>query len=562
MDDKRPGEARTLVDRAAAIIDSDPDRGSALARDAVLEAVREADAEAAIEAWRLLGFSLIAQADYDGALELFLDASEDLAAHHGLAQKPAEFLNGMGVAYRHLGLYGTAVNFLEEAARSLRPEGSIRGKASTFNNYGLTLLLLGERKSAQTQLRTALDLCKSAGLDDTALSIRGNLAWIHLQDGSIQRAASEFQAILDASADDSRLGARAAALSGLSACKEAEGERAAALSYCEQGIELYLRTGAERDLSEALRHKVQLLFALGRTAEALEAADVALASPGAKAATVRAPLLETKARCLEALGRWEDACAAWKDYVAADPRDALLKSQNELMDRSLDEQKITAASLEYQLRRKAEDMARAQETIIDALAGAAEVKDDVTGEHVRRSSRYVAVLAAAMMADGHPGLDRGRSELYSATARLHDIGKVGIPDAILQKPGPLDDAEWAVMKEHPLLGERIIERAAWRDVQSDYAAAALEIIGAHHERWDGLGYPRGLSGQGIPLGGRIMSVADVYDAMRSPRPYKDPLSHEEVSAFILSESGMRFDPAVCRAFEACADEFERIFRGG
>jgi putative two-component system response regulator len=165
----------------------------------------------------------------------------------------------------------------------------------------------------------------------------------------------------------------------------------------------------------------------------------------------------------------------------------------------------------------------------------------------------------ALIEDGKAGLDQAKAELYASTARLHDIGKLGVPDAILQKPGALSPEEWMAIKEHPLIGERILERASWRDVGAEYATAAFEIVGAHHERWDGSGYPRGLSGEAIPLGGRIMSVADVYDAMRSKRPYKEALTHEETMAFILDQSGKQFDPEICAAFKRCAPDFARIY---
>jgi HD-GYP domain-containing protein (c-di-GMP phosphodiesterase class II) len=419
--------------------------------------------------------------------------------------------------------------------------------------------ILGERKAAEDELRAAMEECLSAGLADCVLTIRANLASVLMENGYQHEAKAEYEAIVAAASERGAQGIRAAALEGIAACLALEERLDEALSHNDQAMRIFRRHGAERDLAGTLVQRAELLLKAGKHEEALEAARVSLASPAAKAAQLRAPLLKVKAQALEAMELWERACVAWREFVQADPKEALSKSHSELLDKSLDEQRIAAAALETQLRRKAEDIARAQEAIIEVLAGAAEAKDDVTGEHVWRSARYVGILSMALIEDGKAGLDQSKAELYASTARLHDIGKLGVPDAILQKPGALSPEEWMAIKEHPLIGERILERASWRDVGAEYATAAFEIVGAHHERWDGSGYPRGLSGEAIPLGGRIMSVADVYDAMRSKRPYKEALTHEETMAFILDQSGKQFDPEICAAFKRCAPDFARIY---
>ncbi|HAE21222.1 MAG TPA: hypothetical protein DCG47_02720 [Spirochaetaceae bacterium] len=549
----------SLVETASLLMEKNPEEGLRIAREVVDRARTATEAAAAIEAWRLLGFAKIAQADYEGALELFLEASEILVIRFGMEQKPSAFLNGMGSAYHHLGLYATAASYLQEAKRALSPDMGPRSRASTLNNLGLVYFILGERKAAEEELRAALEECQSAGLADCVLTIRANLASVLMENGYQAEAKTEYEAIVAAAREYGTQVIRAAALEGIASCLVLEERLDEALTLNDEALRIFRQHGAERDLASTLVQRAELLFKAGRYDEALEAAKVSLASPAAKAAQLRAPLLKVKAQALEALGLWERACVAWRKFVEADPKEALSKSHSELLDRSLDEQRMAAATLETQLRRKAEDIARAQEAIIEVLAGAAEAKDDVTGEHVWRSARYVGILSMALIEAGKAGLDQAKAELYASTARLHDIGKLGVPDAILQKPGALSPEEWEAIKEHPLIGERILERASWRDVGAEYATAAFEIVGAHHERWDGSGYPRGLSGKAIPLGGRIMSVADVYDAMRSKRPYKEALSHEETMAFILEQSGRQFDPEVCAAFEHCAADFERIF---
>jgi HD-GYP domain-containing protein (c-di-GMP phosphodiesterase class II) len=551
-----------LLGQALALMESSPEEAEALALRVIREGVSAEALEAVTEAWRILGFKRIAQADYEGALELFLEATEDLAARFGVDGKPASFLSGIGSAYHHLGFYATAESYLEEAKGKLDESSPYRVRASVHNNLGLVLYLSGDRERAERELRAALAACESSGDEACVVYVLTNLASVLNEDGKAEESERVFTQILERAEAAGAIGAVAGALEGLADCKAKAGRFDEALELNDRALTRLKALDHDRDLAHALSQRAKLLAEAGRSEEALELAEVVMASPAAKSAAMKAPLYRLKAEALEALGRWREACEAWRLFIAADPREALSKSHAELMDRSLDDQRAKAAKLEMQLRRRAEDLARAQETIIEVLAGAAEAKDDVTGAHVRRAARYVGVIAAALIDEGRPDIDRAKAELFAATAKLHDIGKIGVPDAILQKPGKLDEAEWAAVRKHPLIGERLIERAAWRDLSSEYAQAAMELVGAHHERWDGTGYPRGLKGEDIPLSGRIMAVADVYDAMRSARPYKPPLSHEETVQYILGCCGSQFDPAVCAAFERSAEEFDRIFSEG
>ena len=191
-----------------------------------------------------------------------------------------------------------------------------------------------------------------------------------------------------------------------------------------------------------------------------------------------------------------------------------------------------------------------------ALAHLAELRDPETGNHILRTQAYVRELALQLR--DHPVhgplLDERRIELLSESAPLHDIGKVGIPDHILLKPGPLTPAEWIVMRTHTTCGARAIELAE-RDVGGgvDYFTVAREIALSHHERWDGGGYPHGLAGTAIPLSARIMSLADVFDALISARVYKRPMPPARARSIILEDSGTRFDPDLVQAFESCFD---------
>jgi HD-GYP domain-containing protein (c-di-GMP phosphodiesterase class II) len=200
-------------------------------------------------------------------------------------------------------------------------------------------------------------------------------------------------------------------------------------------------------------------------------------------------------------------------------------------------------------RRAHRELEQTQEATVFALAYQAELRDHETGLHLERTARYVGLLAAAL------GLrEEVRADLVRA-APLHDLGKVGIPDAILLKPGKLTPEERAVMETHCELGDSVLAAAEGKLGFRSFLAVARELVLSHHEKWDGSGYPRRLAGEAIPLSGRIMALADVYDALRSRRPYKEPLPHDACLTAIVELSGKHFDPRVVAAFQSVADKF-------
>lgn len=221
------------------------------------------------------------------------------------------------------------------------------------------------------------------------------------------------------------------------------------------------------------------------------------------------------------------------------------------------------AWLETEVNRRMGENDRIQLVSVRALAHLAEIRDPETGNHILRTQGYVRELA--MRLRDHPRfsevIDNRYIELLTRSAPLHDIGKVGIPDNILLKPGPLDSEEWTVMQTHAALGAMAIERAE-RDIEEDvdFLALAKEIAHWHHERWDGSGYPDGLKGAAIPLSARLMSVADVFDALISARVYKAAMPPEDARAIILEGRGTQFDPDVVDAFVAGFAAFVAIAR--
>ena len=193
--------------------------------------------------------------------------------------------------------------------------------------------------------------------------------------------------------------------------------------------------------------------------------------------------------------------------------------------------------LESQVRARTRDLEDARTEVLERLALAAEFRDDNTGRHTRRVGRTAALLARAL------GLPDDEVELIRLAAPLHDVGKIGIPDAILLKPGKLNPDELRVMQTHTLIGGRILGEG-----RSPLLRLAERVALTHHECWDGGGYPLGLRGDAIPLGGRIVSVADVFDALTHKRPYKPACRVDDAAAEIGRLSGRKFDPRVAAGF--------------
>lgn len=209
-----------------------------------------------------------------------------------------------------------------------------------------------------------------------------------------------------------------------------------------------------------------------------------------------------------------------------------LKDHNRLL-----EQRVRERTAE--LVRRTEELEDARIEILERLARAAEFRDDETGLHTRRVGRVSALLAETL------GLPRADVELIRRAAPLHDVGKIGIPDAVLLKDGRLTPEEFEIMKSHTVIGAEILSGS-----HVALLAVGREIALTHHERWDGRGYPVGLAGERIPLAGRAVAVADVFDALTHPRPYKRAWSADAAVAEIQREAGGQFDPEVSRAFAA------------
>jgi len=201
--------------------------------------------------------------------------------------------------------------------------------------------------------------------------------------------------------------------------------------------------------------------------------------------------------------------------------------------------------------------------MLNVLNQLAKERDNETGNHILRTQLFVRLIASHLDDIGKSEVNYTKENLniLFKAAPLHDIGKVGIPDAILLKPGKLKPAEWEIMKTHASIGERILSSMnVDGEINSKIIKVAIEIAGSHHENWDGTGYPRGLSGKDIPQSARIMALADVYDALLSSRPYKKAWTYKATSEYINSLRGTKFDPDIVDAFNYLEAQFRLIRR--
>ncbi|NOI80770.1 HD domain-containing protein [Vibrio tubiashii] len=201
-----------------------------------------------------------------------------------------------------------------------------------------------------------------------------------------------------------------------------------------------------------------------------------------------------------------------------------------------------------------------RDVAIVSLSALAESRDNETGAHILRTQEYVRALAKhlSQFEEHKPLLTENYIDLLYKSAPLHDVGKVGIPDNILLKPGKLTDEEFEIMKRHPEIGAKALSMAEGQLGSNSFLQLAKEISLTHHEKWNGSGYPNGLKGEEIPLSGRLMALADVYDALISERVYKKAFSHEKAKSIILAGNEVHFDPQIVEAFLAIEDEFVAI----
>ena len=224
---------------------------------------------------------------------------------------------------------------------------------------------------------------------------------------------------------------------------------------------------------------------------------------------------------------------------------------------SVERMKQSERSIRLAWRDSSKDVSAVQDIAVSMLAKLAETRDNETGAHLLRMRDYSVLLAQSLQRDSAycRAINGDFLRQLYRSAPLHDIGKIGIPDSILLKPGRLTTDEMRVMQRHTIIGAEVLEKAAMNSPAGDFLSMATSIARSHHERWDGAGYPDGLCGEQIPLAARIVAVADVYDALTTERPYKQAWSPEAARQEILNQVGRHFDPIIVEAFRNCYEDF-------
>ena len=222
----------------------------------------------------------------------------------------------------------------------------------------------------------------------------------------------------------------------------------------------------------------------------------------------------------------------------------------------------THLNIDGMIKRRTARVSELKNAIVTVMADMVESRDEITGGHIERTTLYLKIMLDAMMAQNiyRDEIADWDMEVVISSARLHDVGKIKVSDLILNKPGRLTDEEFAQMRCHAIEGERIVEQIVTKTGEESFLSHAKIFAGCHHERWDGKGYPRGLLGEAIPLQGRIMAIADVYDALVSERPYKKAFPHEKAVEIISSESGKQFDPNMVSIFLSAQEAFKNVLQ--
>ena len=256
------------------------------------------------------------------------------------------------------------------------------------------------------------------------------------------------------------------------------------------------------------------------------------------------------------------------DYISkpfSSPR-LLKRIENQLLiANQKKELKNHAENLETKVKEKTAEVIHLQTAILATVADLLEFRDKLTGGHTARTQKYLHALISNMTEKGiyTEEIREWDLDFLVASSQLHDVGKIAIPDSILNKAGKLTREEFEIMKSHVTAGVEAI-KTIMNEMESEKEHAflnhALLFTGTHHEKWDGSGYPKGLKGGDIPLEGRLMAIADVYDALISARPYKEPYTHEEARRIIEAGDGTHFDPVLTEIFREIEHEFERIAR--
>jgi len=500
------------------------------------------------------------QGDTPSALT-FLEQAGTLFEQLGEKKMWANVLTNAGNIYHDLSEYQEALTSLRKAYDLLKKcDPRSRSAAINLQNLGLTYTALGKFESAEAFYEEALTIANDLGDDVIEVVSRINLAEVYLETGKLEAAEAAFAAAQDLSVKKGLVVYQINAIEGLGTV------------YFQKALYSRAKVAHQQaaGLAKALDDKSSLLSGLLNLAkDELATRSLGEAIAHAQSALLIAEQTERPRALYEAhklltqayksQGAFEKAVYHLETFH--DLKERIFNEQNEEKTRRLalkfDLEKTKYEAEEYRLKsemsqraheeaerlvqERTRELEEAQLEVVTRLAVAAEYRDDDTGTHTRRVGRSAAVMAFVL------GWSPRKVQLLYTAARLHDVGKIGISDTILLKPGKLTDEEFETMRTHAAIGARILA-----DGHSPLLKLAEEIAESHHERWDGRGYPNRLVGESIPQAARIVSVADVLDALTHERPYKAAWSVEETLQEIARNGGSQFDSTVVAA---CSEIF-------
>jgi diguanylate cyclase (GGDEF)-like protein len=533
-------------------------------------------------------------------LEQFDDAATELSRAVELAQTLPSALSTHATALNHLaavhhnqGRAAEALQMMHQALRLREDEENLTGQIHCLTNIGVLQMWMGQYGDAIKSLSQAYSLYKTQPADaKVETPILHNLAHVHSMNGDTSLAIEVMEAAYQSAVATKDMRTQALASLNLGGfCLDA-GQFDRALEHLQMALQLSQDIGfqvGELAALDSLGTLYRQTEELQQAHEVLQAALSIAVEIGAKQGELEARLqlgrlhltqgdLEAAQRELETSLELSVGIQSPKEEAAANEALAelferqgqaglalkhsreLTRIERELFNAERDRQTRNLSiqfeverarhdteiyrmrteleqegreRAEHRVRQRTAELARAQQEVVTRLAMAAEYRDDTTGEHTRRVGRTAARIALAL------GWPENRAAVLGIAARLHDVGKIGIPDSVLLKAGKLDSAEFAQMQTHTLIGARILSGG-----RSELLRMAEEIALTHHERWDGTGYPRGLQATQIPLVGRIVAIADVFDALTQARPYKAAWTPQDAVNEIRKQTGSHFDPDV------------------